>query len=168
MAKKENTKKTKVVKNAKPIPKKKGRPASYTDALADELCHKIATNVKSLKSICSADDMPSVRVVMRWLSNDINGFRQKYARAKEDQADLMAEEMIEIADDSSNDTMIGTSKSGEPIEMENKEWVNRSKLRVDTRKWLASKLKPKKYGDKVQTEHSGEVTVTQITGMKIE
>lgn len=162
------TKKPKVVKNAKPTPKKKGRPAAYTDALADELCHQIATNVKSLKSICSAEDMPSVRVVMRWLSSDINGFRQKYARAKEDQADLMVEEMIEIADDSTNDTMTVASKSGEPIEMENKEWVNRSKLRVDTRKWLASKLKPKKYGDKIQTEHSGEVTVNQITGMKVE
>jgi hypothetical protein len=72
-----------------------------------------------------------------------------YARAKEQQADLLAEEIIEIADDSSKDLQ-GYDDYNNPIE--NKEFVNRSKLRVDARKWVASKLKPKKYGDKLELD----------------
>jgi hypothetical protein len=100
-------------------------------------------------------DMPSVRTVLRWLREDKDGFCAQYARAKEEQADFMIEEMIEIADDGSNDLM--TVQRGEDsYEMENKEVTGRSKLRVETRKWVASKLKPKKYGDKIDVEHTGK------------
>lgn len=162
------TKKPKVVKNAKPTPKKHGRPSMYSEALADKICLAIQSTSKGLNSICSVnDDFPHPATIYDWLIK-YPTFSEKYARARERQAEFMADQIVEIADDSSNDTMTVTSKSGEPIEMENKEWVNRSKLRVDTRKWLMSKLAPKKYGDKIQTEHSGEVTVNQITGMKVE
>jgi hypothetical protein len=78
---------------------------------------------------------------------------QQYARAKEAQADAFAEEMLDIADDGTNDWM--TKRFGETeVEMPNPEVLQRSKLRVDTRKWLMSKLQPKKYGEKLAVEHS--------------
>lgn len=128
--------------------RKAGRPELYTPEIADKICAEIATSTKSLKTICKADDMPSVMTVLRWLRKDEGGFCALYARAKEEQADFMAEEMIEIADDSSEDLMT-IEKNGKTIQVENKEVTNRSRLRVDTRKWIASKLKPKKYADKI-------------------
>jgi hypothetical protein len=85
------------------------------------------------------------------LKEDTNGFLAQYTRAKEEQADLMCEEMLEIADDGTNDTMITDFGL-----KENKEWTNRSRLRVETRKWLASKLKPKKYGEKLDVTSGNE------------
>jgi hypothetical protein len=125
-----------------------GRPEIYSKELAERLCEEIATSTKSLRTICKMDGMPSVRTVLRWLREDKDGFCALYARAKEEQADFMAEEMIEIADDGSNDLMTIT-KGDMSYEMENKEVTNRSKLRVETRKWIASKLKPKKYGERL-------------------
>lgn len=113
------------------------------------------------------EGMPSVDTVLRWLREDKgcefdedgkkvkDGFCAQYARAKEEQADFMIEEMIEIADDGTNDLM--TIEKGDiSYEVENKEVTNRSKLRVETRKWIASKLKPKKYGDKIDMELTGK------------
>jgi len=88
-----------------------------------------------------------------------------YARAKNKQYDNLAEEIIDIADDGSNDLMT-IVKGDESYEQENKEVVNRSKLRVDARKWLLSKLKSDKYGDKIAVEHEGNVNHV-VTGMKI-
>ncbi len=73
---------------------------------------------------------------------------QRYARAREIQADRMAEEILEIADDATNDFMERRGKDGRKKVEFNSENVNRSRLRIDTRKWLAGKLKPKVYGDK--------------------
>lgn len=108
--------------------------------------------------------MPSRTTVHKWVK-DIPEFANNYARAREDQADFLAEEILEIADDGNNDTK-RIKKGKEFIEVENTEWTNRSKLRVDARKWIASKLKPKKYGDKVDVTTAGEqinkVTVTVV------
>lgn len=129
------------------------RPSLYTEELADKICHQIATSSKGLHSICKADDMPSTVTVYSWLKDENHKeFLNKYVRAREDQADFLADEILQIADDSSKDT-IEHEKFGE---IENKEWVNRSKLRVDARKWVASKLKPKKYGDKMDLTTDGE------------
>lgn len=98
------------------------------------------------------DDMPSVRTVLYWLNTN-ETFLQQYTRAKEEQADYLAEEMMEIADDGSHD-LDRIDDYGNRIE--NKEFVNRSKLRVETRKWIASKLKPKKYGDKMDVTSGNE------------
>jgi hypothetical protein len=85
---------------------------------------------------------------MRWIEAHPD-FRNQYARAREAQADRMAEEILEIADDGRNDTY--TDEDGN--ERTNQEIVARSRLRVDARKWLAAKMAPKKYGDKI--EHVG-------------
>jgi hypothetical protein len=125
-----------------------GAPEIYSKELAERVCEEIATTSKSLKTISKMPGMPSVRTVLRWLREDKEGFCAQYARAKQEQADMMVEEMLDIADDGSNDLM--TIEKGDiSYEVENKEVTNRSKLRVDTRKWIASKLKPKKYGEKL-------------------
>lgn len=150
------------------IKEQPGRPSKFTQELADKICEMISTSNKGLRTICKELDI-STMTVLRWLDDeDKKSFCLQYARAKEEQAEHLAEEIISIADDSSRDTKIIKGKDGSDIEVENTEWTNRSKLRVEARKWIASKLKPKKYGDKVQTELSGEVKIQQITGMKVE
>jgi hypothetical protein len=132
-----------------------GAPEIFTQELADRLCELISTTTKSLRTICKMEGMPSVQTVLKWLREDKEGFLAQYARAKEEQADFMIEEMIEIADDGTNDLMT-VEKGDVAYEVENKEVTNRSKLRVETRKWIASKLKPKKYGDKIGHELTGK------------
>lgn len=124
-----------------------GRPSIYTEELANKICEVISTTSFGLRHISKMEGMPGVTTILRWLRDD-EAFRLQYARAKEDQADFMAEEILEIADDGSNDLMT-IVKGKESYTQENKEVTSRSKLRVEARKWLASKLAPKKYGDKV-------------------
>lgn len=133
-----------------------GRPSSYNTQVAGEICSQIASSSKSLKTICEQPGMPSVKTVYEWLRIH-EDFRNQYARAKDDQADFLVEEMMEIADDGRNDFM-AIKKGEEEVFVENKEVTNRSRLRVDTRKWIASKLKPKKYGEKI--EHSGNINLS--------
>jgi hypothetical protein len=90
---------------------------------------------------------------MRWLAAH-KEFRDQYASAREAQADYYAEEIIEIADDGSNDWM-ERKRGDETIEVENHEVIGRSRLRVDTRKWLMARMAPKKYGERVMQEVSG-------------
>lgn len=142
------------------------RPTIFNNEIALRICEETATSSKSLKRICDPDDMPAVRTALYWLAegekadaNDhFKAFLQKYTRAKEEQADFLAEEILEIADDGSNDLMTIT-KGDQSYEQENKEVTNRSKLRVEARKWIASKLKAKKYGDKLDLNHEGGQTI---------
>jgi hypothetical protein len=122
----------------------------YTQAMADVICEKIADG-QSLRDICTADDMPSRSTVFKWLSEQ-KEFSDQYARAREAQADKLADEILSIADESVNDTY--TDDNGN--ERTDHEVVARSRLRVDARKWLASKMAPKKYGDKVETTLKGD------------
>jgi len=135
--------------------KANGRPEIYSQEVADMLCAEMASTSKSLRTICQMDGMPSVQTVLKWLREDKDGFLAQYTRAKEEQADYLIEEMIDIADDGSNDLMTIT-KGDMEYDVENKEVTNRSKLRVETRKWIASKLKPKKYGDRLDVGHRGK------------
>lgn len=151
---KKAAKKTAPKKAVKPVVAKTGgRPPVYSQEMADRLCEMIATSSKSLRTICKEEGMPSVGTVLKWLKENTNGFLSQYARAKEEQADLLVEEMIDISDDGSNDFMT-IVKNDISYEVENKEWTSRSKLRVETRKWIASKLKPKKYGEKLDLNNT--------------
>lgn len=124
-----------------------GRPTLYTNELALEICDAIATSSKSLITLCSLNQhWPRDRTIRTWF-REIPEFQRMYIQAKDDQSELFVEEIIDIADDVSNDTLVRTNKNGEEYEVCNSEWIARSRLRVDTRKWLASKYKPKKYGD---------------------
>lgn len=121
-----------------------GRMTEYSPEIASGICEWVAEG-KSIREICRAEEMPVMSTIFKWLSEQ-KSFSEQYARAKEVQAEGFAEELIEIADDISGDV------SGE-LQMPNGVAVQRARLRVDTRKWIASKLLAKKYGDKV--EHSG-------------
>lgn len=144
---------------------KQGRPSAFSQEIADRLCAEISTTSKSLKTICKDENMPSAVTIFAWLRTN-EAFLNQYTRAKEEQADLMIEEMIDIADDGSNDYMTIT-KGDLEYEVENKELVNRSRLRVDTRKWIASKLKPKKYGDKLDITTDNKPIVNEIDYTKL-
>jgi hypothetical protein len=124
--------------------------AEFSEALFDEICAEIAEG-KSLRAICEAEDMPNRATVFKWLAND-EKLSDQYARAREAQADLYADEIIDIADDGSRDYSKG--ENGETVV--DHDVIARARLRVDARKWKASKLAPKKYGDKVTQEHTGD------------
>jgi hypothetical protein len=124
-----------------------GRPSDFTDAIADAICEKLADG-QSLRTICAGDEMPNRATVFRWLASN-ETFRDQYARARDAQAEALADEILDIADDGSNDWMERYDDEGGNIGWrENGEAMQRSKLRVEARKWVAAKLLPKKYGDK--------------------
>jgi hypothetical protein len=119
-----------------------GRPTDYTAEIADEICTRLA-NGESLRAICGSDRddfMPHIGTVLRWVSQN-NEFREQYAKAREIQAETHADDIVTIADG--------------PTEADDSVKTARDRLRVDARKWVASKLLPKKYGDKVTNEHVG-------------
>lgn len=113
--------------------KKVGRPSDFTQEKADEICQMLA-NGMTLLSICKLPDMPEMTTVHRWLDSNPD-FQSSYAHARKLQADAMAEQVIEEAM-SSHDAPIG-------------------RLRMDALKWFASKMAPKKYGEKVEVEQTG-------------
>lgn len=130
-----------------------GRPSDFTPETASVICERLASG-ESLRAICADSAMPGKTTVFRWLSVN-EPFRDQYARARVLQLEHMAEEILEISDDGSRDTYEdenGNIRTDHDV-------VARSRLRVDTRKWLMSKLAPKKYGDKLEV--SGE-TVTRF------
>jgi hypothetical protein len=124
-----------------------------TEAGIDAICERIADCV-ALHRI--ADEFGvSKATLLTWLGQ----YPDHYARAKEAQADKFAEEIIAIADEEKT-TIRGGDDDG-PVEVVfDSTAVQRNRLRVDARKWLASKMAPKKYGDRIQQEHSGRVTLT--------
>lgn len=130
-----------------------GRPSSYTSEMGDAICERLADG-DSLRTICAAEEMPSKSTVFRWLADETNtAFRDQYALAREAQADAMVDDMLDIADDGSNDWMERKNADGENIGWtENGEAMRRSTLRVETRKWIAAKMRPKKYGDKIAVD----------------
>lgn len=121
--------------------------------LQSTICDRIVGG-ESLRTICTDEDMPAASTVFLWLRDD-KGFSEQYARAREAQADALFDEILDIADDGSNDWMERKNADGENIGwMENGEAMRRSILRVDARKWMAGKLRPKKYGDKLELENN--------------
>lgn len=128
-----------------------GRPSDYTEELAKQICKKIAEGY-SLRKIEAMDDMPSTSTMMNWnLTN--KEFLAQYTRAKEQQADAFAEQILDIADNSVEDVL--QTKA-----------VERARLRIESRKWLMGKMKPKKYGDSTQLKladnEGGKLTLGNI------
>ena len=129
---------------------KRGRPTIYSQRLVSDICTKLAEG-KSLRSICIAENMPVMSAVFRWLTQ-YPDFKEHYIRAREAQADAIADEILDIADDGSNDWMERTGLDQEPAWVQNGEAIRRSQVRIDARKWLAGKMAPKVYGDKTQID----------------
>lgn len=128
------------------------RPSDYTDEIAAEICGLIASG-EPLVKICRGEEFPDVRTVYRWLASN-EAFRHMYARAREDQADTLADEIQTIADE----PMVGsktTTKANGDVETVQGDMIEHRRLRVDARKWIAAKLKPRKYGEFARNELSG-------------
>lgn len=139
-----------------------GRPSSYTKEMADEICSQIAEG-KSLRELCEQEGMPSKSSIFKWLRTE-EGFADNYTRAKEQQAEHFADELVAIADDGSNDWMeVHHGDDEDSAWRLNGEHVQRSKLRIDSRKWLMSKMLPKKYGDKLDLNMAGSLNVTNLS-----
>lgn len=130
-----------------------GAPTKKTQAVMDAICKGIADG-KSAKAMCGVVGIDHT-TLWDWLAAD-KEFSNRYARAREDQADVLADELIEIADDGSRDYAVVEGR-----EVVDHDHIARSRLRVDARKWVASKLKPKKYGDKLDL--TGDLEVTHKT-----
>lgn len=142
-------------------PKRKvGRPSIFSDALAEEICLRLVKG-ETLSKICKDDHMPNFSVVMDWIKDpNKKKFSNDYAKARLAQANHFFDQLIDIADDASND-WIETSKG---LQF-NKEAAMRSRLRVDTRKWYISKVLPKVYGDKVDVTTNGKDLPTPILSL---
>lgn len=126
------------------------RPSKYTEAMGEEFCRRLADG-RTVRSICTDDDMPATQTIYNWL-NTYPKFLEQYARSKEIHADAIADECFQIADTSDADTAFDEYGNPKP----NHEYIQRSKLRIDTRKWYLSKVLPKKYGDKVEQTIVGD------------
>lgn len=119
-----------------------GRPTDYTPELTTEICDKIACSSVGLKQLCKQNPhWPTHETIYQWLRK-YESFSDQYAQAKKDQVRALVEEILEISDDSSHDTQY--TERGASMDSE---WVARSRLKVDTRKWIATKLVPRLYGD---------------------
>jgi len=128
---------------AKPSAKRKrGRPSKFTPELTAEILQRISHG-ESLHAICRDPAMPAEITVRDWLTRD-EDFSTKYARAREEQAERYAAEIVEIADTCDD--------------------PNKARLQIDARKWYASKVAPKKFGEKLDVEHSGGVSVKVTIG----
>lgn len=136
-----------------------GRPSDYTPQLAIAICARISDG-ESVRSVCRDAAMPDKASVFRWLRQHPE-FCDQYAKAKTESAEAHADDLIDIADEGSNDWMARNDPQN-PGWIANGEAIARSRLRVDTRKWIASKLLPKKYGEKIEHEHSGKVSLEQL------
>jgi len=131
------------------------RPTIYTDELGAEICRRLADG-ESLLSICKADEMPARSTVVLWSNDKEHPFSDSYAEARLQGYQKMAEELLDIADDGSNDWMERHDPNN-PGYSFNGEHSQRSRLRLDTRKWLLAKCLPKMYGDKMElTGKDGE------------
>jgi hypothetical protein len=139
-----------------------GRPSDYTPEIAAVICERLVEG-QSLRSICKADDMPAIRAVFQWLTKH-EAFAQQYAHARELQADTFADEITDIADDGSRDYI--ATEAGRVVDHDH---IARARLRVDARKWIAAKLKPKKYGDKLELGGNSNAPIKLVlTGSDIQ
>ena len=135
--------------------KPEGRPTIYSLELSDSICSRLAQG-ESMRSVSRDNSMPCMATMFRWLRLKPE-FLEHYERAKEESADALVDEMIDIADDGVNDWMEKLDKNQQPVGWQlNGEHVQRSRLRLDTRKWIASRLKAKKYGDKIENTVLGD------------
>jgi hypothetical protein len=121
-----------------------GRPTDYTPEIAREIADRMIDG-NSMRAVCRQDDMPDEGTVYRWISRHPE-FRALYAHARELQALRWAEEVLTIADD----------KTLDPQDR---------RIRVDTRKWLLSKVLPKVYGDKVTVAGDPKAPIHHVVGV---
>lgn len=142
----------------------------YSAEVAEFILETLAEGV-SLREICREHpNMPDESSVRNWAINDVKGFGERYSKAREIGYHSMADEIFDIADDGRNDWMERhNSRTGETEDVPNNEHMNRSRLRVDTRKWFLSKVLPKIYGDKIAVtgNEGGALAIEQTTRIEL-
>ncbi len=142
---------------------KRGRPSVYTKELAMEICDVIMSTSKGIKVLCAENPhWPNQDTIFRWLKN-YPDFSEQYALAKRTQVEVLMDEILEIADDISNDIYI----NDEGKFVANNAKVNRARLQIDTRKWIACKLAPKVYGNKIETTQTINVNHEEALRMLV-
>ena len=133
----------------------------WTEEIEDAICAAIAVSANGLDDICKENkEFPCVRLIYTRLIQS-EPFMQKYARARELQQQLLADQLIPLSDKDRicHKRTINADGSEETVRLDQ---VERSKLQIETRKWVLARLNPKKYGDKIQAEHSGEVAIKRV------
>ena len=130
-----------------------GRPTKYRVSVARGICLRLMLG-QSLNEICKIKGYPSKTTVFTWLQIKPD-FLDQYRRAREVQQETHLDALLEIADDATNDWMERNAKGDDEKAWQlNGEHVNRSKLRIDTRKWIMERLAPKVYGSKLGLDHT--------------
>jgi len=129
---------------------------AFSPKIFNRICDEIA-NGKSLLAVCRRPDMPNRRTFERWCERD-PALKARYDDACRAREDVIFEEILEIADDTTYDTTV-TDHGEQP----NSEWISRSRLRVDARKWVLARMNRKKYGDKVDSEIDVKGEIKTIT-----
>lgn len=132
----------------------------YSQEKADAICARLAQG-ESLNAICKDEDMPAESTVRAWALDDVGGFSAKYARAREIGYEAHADRIIELADECRLGVKRTTKASGETETVEG-DMVERSRLQIDARKWMLAKMLPKRYGEKLDLNHSGGVRFERI------
>lgn len=165
-AKKQGRKKAKApVKSAVPSavvePAKRGRPSRYTKAIAEEILHRMSHG-ETLNRICRDEHMPARTTIIGWKLADIDGFADTYARAREGLLEYWEDETIDIADDGSNDYRNDTDDEGKTTKVVDHDHIQRSRLRVETRKWMLGKLNQKRFGDKIEQTHKADAGFLEL------
>lgn len=144
-------------------PRKESRQYVKFDEKMGELICELMANGWSMRQITKLDGMPGRTNINRWIlkgfaedaPKDLKRFAESYTRAKDLRVNFWEEEIIDISDDTSNDWMEREHPNGGSTKVADKEVVLRARLRIDTRKWLMSKLIPKRYGEKITQELTG-------------
>jgi hypothetical protein len=131
----------------------RGRPTLYTPEIAETILARLAAG-ETLRAICRTDLMPARPTVALWVVQDREGFSDRYTRARETGYAEMADDLLEIADDGSNDWMASNKPDSAGYAV-NGEHTTRSRMRIDTRKWLLAKALPKIYGDRTAINLAG-------------
>ena len=126
----------------------------WTDELEDSICAAIAVTPKGLEDVCDENGFPAPASIYRQL-NASESFREKYARARESQLQTLADQLVPLAD-KDRICQKRTIKADGSEEIVILDQVERTKLQIETRKWLLGKLAPKKYGDRAQMELTGK------------
>lgn len=135
-----------------------------TPEMIDDILERIATG-QPLREICRMEGMPSFGTFYRWLNADPK-LQERFARAREVGEEAIASECLEIADDASNDWMERNDKEGNSEGWQlNGDHVQRSKLRVWTRLQLLAKWNPKKWGEHLNQNVSGNLALNVVTGV---
>ena len=135
----------------------------YRKDIADEICAELSDGVSLRTVLKNRNNSPSAKTWFRWMREN-DELRKSYQLAKEEAADAMAEDILVISDDSTNDWMDREYGKGNVVRVTDPEALQRSKLRVDTRKFLMAKMKPKRYGDKLDITSDNKQLPTPIFG----